>query len=296
MSSPETVHLIDASPYIFRAYFSIPSSLVDPSGSPVNAVHGYANFLLGYLEEHRPTHVALCYDESLTTSFRNELYPDYKAQRDLPPAELEAQLKACQELGAALGATSFVSKRFEADDLIATLCDGLRKDGHHAVIVSSDKDLTQLVEVGAVQFLDAAKGLRFGPDEVRQKFGVEPEQIRDLLALAGDAVDNIPGVPRVGPKTAAALLAAMGDMDTLYDRLEAVPGLPIRGAKGLAARLEEHRDLAFLSRELATLATDAPIEWSLESLALGPVDGSKLLPLCERLGFKSLPERAARPR
>lgn len=296
MSAPETVHLIDASPYIFRAYFSIPSSLVDPSGNPVNAVHGYANFLLGYIEEHRPTHLALCYDESLTTSFRNELYPEYKAQRDLPPAELEAQLKACQELGSALGAASYVSERFEADDLIATLCAGLRRDAHRAVIVSSDKDLTQLVEVGEVEFLDAAKGARFGPEEVRAKFGVEPEQIRDLLALAGDAVDNIPGVPRVGPKTAASLLKAMGDMDALYGRLDEVSDLPIRGAKGLAARLEEHRELAFLSRELATLSTDAPIEWSLADLALSDVDSARLRALCDRLGFQSLPERAARPR
>jgi len=264
-----TVHLIDASPYIFRAWFSLPD-MEDPSGRPVSAVRGFADFLLRYLAEQAPTHVACAFDESLTTSFRNDLYPAYKAQRDLPPPELEEQLAGCQRVSRALGLASFADDRYEADDLIATLLAPLVEAGHGGVVVTSDKDLAQLVGPG-VEMFDFAKDLRYGPEEVREKFGVTPEQIPDYLGRAGDAGDNIPGVRGGGAKTAAALLGAFKSLDELYDGLDRVADVEVRGARTLGAKLEAARDVAFLSRELATVAVDAPAAASLDELAWGGV-------------------------
>lgn len=293
MSAPRTVHLVDASPYVFRAFFSLPSSIVDPAGNSVNAVRGFADFLCRYLAEEEPTHVAVAFDESLTTSFRNDLFPAYKAQRELPPPELEAQLAACQEVAAAFGLAVFADDRYEADDLIATLCRALTKKGHHAVVVTSDKDLAQLVDE-RVELYDFAKSARLRATEVRAKFGVGPVQIPDYLGLAGDSVDNIPGVPGVGAKTAAALLGAFPDLDELYERLDEVPTLAIRGARTLPAKLEQHRELAFLSRELATVAVDAPARATLRDLEWKGADPLLVDPLFERLGLGGLRGRVPR--
>ena len=285
-----TVHLIDASPYIFRAYFSIPATLVEPQGSPVNAVHGFAWFLIELAEKESVTHAAVTFDESLTTSFRNDLFAEYKAQRALPPKELEAQLKACQEVAKALGFATFVSHRYEADDLIAALCAPVTKAGGSAVIVTSDKDLAQLVGE-RVTLLDWARGARLGPAEVREKFGVDPCRIADWLALVGDTVDNIPGVPGVGPKAASALLGAFGSIEALFDRLDEVPSLKVRGAASLRAKLEGRREQALLSKRLATVAHDAPAAASLEDLVFRGADRAQVDALAARLGMKGLAGR-----
>ncbi len=277
-------HLIDASPYIFRAYFSLPESLVDTTGRPSNAVHGFASFLVRYLETEAPTHVGVAFDESLTTSFRNELYPAYKAQRELPPAELEAQLDDCRELTEAMGLASFADEKYEADDFIATLANRFRGDGSSFVVVSPDKDLAQLVSESVTLF-DFAKELRYGPAEVKAKFGVAPRQIADLLGLMGDAVDNIPGVKGIGPKSAAALLEAFGTLDALLDGLDRVPSLPIRGAKSIAEKIASSREIALLSRRLATVSTEAPVDVSAESLLVRKADPARLEPLLARLGL-----------
>ncbi len=290
---PERIHLVDASPYIFRAYFSLPSSMVDGEGSPVNAVYGFTSFLLKLVADEEATHLGVAFDQSLTTSFRNEIYPAYKAQRDLPPPQLEAQLEACREVAAALGATTWVDERYEADDLIGTVCRRLEGDGHEIVVVSSDKDLAQLVGE-RVTLLDYGRGERYTSAAVREKFGVEPGQIVDLLALAGDSVDNIPGVKGVGRKTATALLAEFGDLEALYDRLDEVPEMPLRGARGVAARLAAGRDDAFLSKRLAAIAFDAPADGDAAALALRGADREAVGPLFERLGFRTLAERIPR--
>jgi 5'-3' exonuclease len=278
------VHLVDASPYIFRAYFSIPESLTDPKGRPVNAVYGFKEFLLQLAKTEEPTHLGVAFDESLTTSFRNEIYPAYKAQRDLPPAALEAQIRDCQEVAAALGGAVFVSHRYEADDLIATLVHRLAAQGHGAMVVTSDKDLAQVVSEDVTLF-DFARDTRYGPAEVEEKFGVRPDQIADFLALAGDSVDNIPGVKGVGPKTAVALLRAFGDLDTVYARLDEVESLSLRGAASVRRKLEEQRDTAFLSRRLSVVAVDAPAEADLDELRFEGADEALVGPLFERLGF-----------
>ena len=291
MTSPRTVHLIDASPYVFRAWYSLPDSIADARGRPANAVFGFATFLLKYRREQAPTHLALAFDESLTDCFRRDLYPDYKGSREPAPPELLAQFESCREVAAALGGAAYACKGYEADDLIGTLCHQLTRRGHRAVVVSSDKDLMQLVGP-KVRFLDAARSKTLGPGEVRQKLGVWPDQVAELLGLAGDSVDDIPGVPGVGNKTAAALLRRFPDIDELYEGLDRVPRLSLRGAASVARRLEEHRELAFLSRELATISRDAPVKASLRELRLRRPDPEVVGELFGRLGFEGLGRRA----
>jgi DNA polymerase-1 len=285
-----TLHLIDASPYVFRAWFSIPSSVRAPDGASVHALHGFAAFLLRYLSEERPTHLALAFDRSLDTSFRHELYPDYKASREEAPDELSAQFELCEELARLLGLAVVAHERYEADDLIATLAARHARSTARRVVVTSDKDLAQLVDARTTLY-DFARGQRLGPREVRARFGVAPRQMADLLGLAGDAVDDIPGVRGVGAVTAAALLARFGDLEGVYRDLARVAALDLRGAAGLAARLEAGRASAFLSRELATLARDAPVRGGLDDLALDEVDRDGLERFCERVGFGRLRER-----
>lgn len=286
MSGPAV--LVDASPYAFRAYFSLPPTLRDRSGRSVHAVYGFANFLLQLIRAEAPSRLAVAFDGSLVTSFRNELYPPYKAQRELPPAELEEQLDLCRELASALGATTAIDDRFEADDLVAAWVDRARREAWGpAVVVSSDKDLAQLVGPH-VEFLDFAKAERYGAAAVVERFGVAPHQIADLLALAGDPVDNIPGVAGIGKKTAAQLLQTFGSLDELYARLDELPHVPIRGARGLHEKLVTGRDLAFLSQRLTRVAPEAPAP------AVSRFEGAERRAtddLFDRLGFGRIRER-----
>ncbi len=221
--SKPRVYLIDASIYIFRAYYSVPDDLQNSNGDAINALHGFAGFLAGFLEQVKPQHVAVAFDESLTSSFRNEIFPDYKANRESPPAELSKQFEFCRTLVQTLGLADFSSERFEADDLIGTLAARMRARGFAIVVMSADKDLAQLLEPGDMLW-DYARNRRHQHADVQKWLGVEPHQVADWLALAGDAVDNIPGVPGIGPKTAAALLAAFGSLPEIYQQIEAVAG------------------------------------------------------------------------
>lgn len=272
------LYLVDASVYVFRAYFAPGPDRTAPDGSPVGAVHGFAQFLLRLIDEEQPTQLGVAFDESLTTSFRNDFYPEYKAQRELPPPELEAQLEACKEIADAFGGKVFVHHRYEADDIIATLC----QRGGETVIVSSDKDLAQLVDERVTLF-DFARQARYDPAGVREKFGVRPDQIPDLLGLVGDSVDNIPGVRGVGRKSGAALLDAFGSIEELYDRLDEVERLPIRGARSLRAKLEAGREAALLSKRLATAVTDMPLDPA--GFPYRGADAEKVDALFARLGF-----------
>jgi len=285
-----TTYLIDASPYIFRAHFSMPSSLVDPEGRRAGATYGFASFLLKLLAEEQPSHLAVAFDGSLTTSFRNELYPEYKAKRETPPKELVSQLVACRRVAECLGMATFIDQSYEADDLIGTLVDRVTGSNQAAVIVTSDKDLAQLVS-DSVTLLDFARETRYSISEVEQKFGVLPSQIVDFLALAGDAVDNIPGVRGVGAKTAVALLQAFEDLETLYKRLDDVEELPIRGASSVKVKLEMGRDMAFLSKELATVYCRIPLEVRLEDLTYVGADRGCIEALFRELGFERIRQR-----
>lgn len=294
--SKSTFHLIDASPYLFRAYFSLPDSMRDPEGRPNAAVFGFASFLVRYLNEERPTHVLAAFDRSLTTSFRNEIYPAYKAQRELPPPELEAQQRRCEEAASELGIATVAHERYEADDLIGAGCRHARDAGQDVVIVSPDKDLSQLVGRN-VQLHDVARGERLDVQGVREKFGVSPTQMVDYLALAGDAVDNIPGVRGIGGVTAARLLQAFDDLDAIYVDLERVAELPLRGARGIARKLEESRAMAYLSRNLARIRDEIEdCELDLEAWAWrGAPSGAAHEAARERLGIASLAKRLTLP-
>lgn len=292
MSAKATIHLVDASPYLFRAHFSLPGSIKTPEGSPAAATYGFASFLLKLAADEHPTHLAVCFDRNLNGSFRNDEYPEYKAQREDPPPEIVAQIDPCVEVAAALGAATFIDDRYEADDLIATLLARLTPKGHGGVLVTSDKDLAQLVS-DRVTLLDFAQETRYTPAAIEEKFGVRPDQITDLLGLAGDPVDNIPGVPGIGRKTAVELLAAYGHLEDVYAHLDEIPFSKLRAAKSVSFKLREHRDLAFLSKRLATVADDAPIpkKVGLKDLTYGGADMAVVEPLFERLGFKKLKER-----
>ncbi|NKI34956.1 exodeoxyribonuclease IX [Wenzhouxiangella sp. XN79A] len=257
-ASNPPVHLVDASIYVFRAWYSMPDAFSDPSGRPTNAVYGFARFLCEFLEETGSRHVAVAFDESLASSFRNELYPDYKANRDPAPPELEQQFAWCKDLARSLGLPVYVDDRFEADDLIATLAGCWRERGHPICVVTGDKDLAQLVLGPHDAWWDFARRNRLDAGGVHERFGVRPDQIADYLALTGDAVDNIPGVPGIGPKTAAALLGHFGTLEALYARLDELQFLTLRGAKSLIPRLRTHQDTVRLARQLTGL--DAVIE------------------------------------
>lgn len=251
-------YLIDASVYVFRAHYSMPDDMIDDDGNPTNALYGFCRFLGDFMEQVRPDRVAVLFDESLTTSFRTEIYPDYKANREPAPPELKRQFVQCRQFTRALGLLECAHPSFEADDLIGALVAEGRRNGHPSTIVSRDKDLAQLVSRDDVFWDFAGKGqLRY--DQIPEVFGVWPEQIADFLALAGDAVDNIRGVPGVGKKTAVALLQHFGTLHELYDNLDHVHEVTVRGAKTLGARLELHKADALLARQLTGIACDAPV-------------------------------------
>jgi len=268
------VHLVDASPYIFRAFHTLPGSIQDPEGRPTNAVHGFLDFLLRLIREEEVTHLAVCFDFVLVLSFRNDFYPLYKAHREAPPAPLLPQLDRCREAAEAIGARTFIAKGYEADDLIATLA---RRLDAPAVIVSGDKDLAQLV-TSDVALLDFARDERYGPGEVKAKFGVRPDQIADLLALAGDAVDNIPGVEGIGKKTAAKLLSTFAHVEDV----------DWGGLRGPAA---QGRESALLSKRLALVAYDAPVSAGLDDLRYRGADAAALDAFLGRLGSERLRAR-----
>lgn len=252
-------YLIDASVYVFRAHFSMPDDMVDNDGNPINALYGFCRFLGDFMEQVKPEFVAVLFDESLTSSFRTEIYPEYKANRDPAPPELKRQFVQCRRFTRALGLMECASPTYEADDLIGTLVTEGREKGRPSTIVSRDKDLAQLVSRNDV-FWDFAGRGRISYEQIPEFFGVWPEQIADFLALAGDAVDNIKGVPGVGKKTAAALLQHFGSLEKLYDNLDKVHEVNVRGAKKLGEKLDTHKAAAMLARKLTVLDCAASFE------------------------------------
>jgi 5'-3' exonuclease len=291
--SQRTLHLVDASVYVFRAYYSVAPEFVDHEEQPVHAVYGFLNFLLNLFDQARPTHMMVAFDQSLTTSFRNEIYPQYKANRELPPADLDLQFRYCREVCAALGLAAASDGSYEADDLIGSALAQMRPLGWRGVIVSADKDLTQLIGEHD-RVWDFARNQRYGPDGVVERMGVRPAQVADFLALTGDAVDNIPGVPGIGPKTAAALLAHFETLDAVLARVEEVPFLRMRGAASVAAKIRAHREQALMSRQLTVIALDAPVATDPEQYAVGVPDEAAVDDLLERLKFGPMTRRRVR--
>lgn len=279
--------------YIFRAYYSLPE-LLAPDGMPVHAAYGFANTLIKMIATMRPSHFACVFDYALT-SFRNDLEPGYKAGRTEAPADLEPQFALCEEAARALGLAVYKAQNFEADDVIATLCEQWVDASACAVIVTTDKDLAQLVrEDGSVVLFDFARAKTLDAAAVREKFGVAPQQIADYLALVGDAVDNLPGVPGIGPKTAAFLIACFGALDDFPTETERWKATGIRGAARLATVWHTHRESALRIRELARARRDVPgLPVSPEGARFRAPGAEALRALARRLGRPGLLRRGA---
>lgn len=251
--------LVDASIYFFRGYFSLPPRWQSNKGEPTEGVFGYLTFLLKLLEEQRPTYIATAYDESLQYCFRNEIYPSYKANRALPDEGLAFQLKAAAEGARLLGIPCYSSNRYEADDIIATLVSRWRKsESEKIAILSRDKDLGQLLQAGDCLW-DYSYSEPLGPLEVAEKVGVRPFQIPDYLALVGDPIDNIPGVPGIGRKTAVGLLNRYATVEAVLKAGDAIAKLEMRGAAKLPELLSAYAGQIALSKQLASLHTRVPL-------------------------------------
>lgn len=257
-NKPATAFLIDASIFVFRSYYSMSDEFVDTNGQSVNAVYGFGRFLSRFLAQTQASHIACAFDEALTTSFRNEIYPLYKANREPAPEDLKRQFKDCKLLAQKLGIATFGDDHYEADDLIGTLHARHARKGMNVCIVSADKDLAQLVRP-TDWWWDYGKSKPLGFRALTDKFGVRPDQIVDYLALAGDAVDNIPGVKGVGPKTAVQLLQHFGDLDSIITRHQEIAHLSFRGAKSCALKIKQQADQARLSKLLTQIVLDAPM-------------------------------------
>ncbi len=254
-----TAFLIDSSVFVFRSYYSMSPDLVDVHGNSNHAVYGFARFLCRFIKQTQPKLIATAFDEALTTSFRNEIYPPYKANRDPAPADLIAQFKQCQKLASLLGVSVFADDSYEADDLIGTLHQTYAERGHQICVVSADKDLAQLIRAND-WWWDYGKSKPLGFDALTEKFGVRPDQVCDYLALAGDQVDNIPGIKGIGPKTACILLNHFNDLDSLFERYREIEFLSFRGAKSCQAKIKNHHEDARLSKLLSKIVLDAPLE------------------------------------
>jgi 5'-3' exonuclease len=286
------IYLIDASVYVFRAWHSLPPDIADREGNPTQALYGFARFLGDLLERRQPRHVAVLFDESHGSCFRHKLYPAYKSNREAAPVALKRQFALCREFCRHLGVAEFASDDYEADDLIGTLAQRGRAEGLHVTVVSRDKDLAQLIGPGDV-FWDYSDGAEYRHEQIAQRFGVAPDRMADYLALRGDSVDNVPGVPGIGPKTAAALMGVFASLDELFAGLDAVVGLPLRGAATLAQRLRRHRDAAYLARALTRIVCDAPIEAVIADLQRRAPDLERVTAFCDTHGFGTLLRRQA---
>jgi DNA polymerase-1 len=278
------VYLVDASIYIFRAYYSMSDEFVNAAGEPTNAVYGFSGFLCSLLEQTSAEYVAVAFDESLSTSYRNEIYPQYKANRDPAPADLKRQFGWARSVAQAMGLQCYSDPRYEADDLIGTLARHWRDRGHPVCMVTSDKDLAQLVGEND-HWWDFARNQKLNARQLTQKFGVKPDQMADYLALTGDSVDNIPGVPGVGPKSASALLGHFGDLDSIFERLGEVEYLSIRGAKSLQKKLHDNREAAELARKLTIIETAVESALASPDLMRKEIDTAQLNRLFDDLKF-----------
>jgi 5'-3' exonuclease len=257
-------YLIDGSLYVFRAWHSIDASMSDADGWPSNAVYGFTRFLLDFLRGQQPTHIAVAFDESLASSFRNRIYPAYKANREPAPEELKRQFRHCKRVVDALGIACMADAEYEADDLIGSAHRVLRENSHNVVIVSADKDLSQLLADGDEQW-DYGRNLRWCARGCVDRHGVPPSHIADMLALVGDPIDNIPGIPGIGRKTAAVLLHHFGGLENVLSKIEQIPGMRLRGAARIAQALAERIEQVRLMRRLTGIVLDAPVATAVDS-------------------------------
>ncbi|CAI8945828.1 DNA polymerase I [Pseudomonas sp. IT-P253] len=277
--------LVDGSSYLYRAFHALPP-LTTSKGLPTGAVKGVLNMLKSLRKQYPDSPFAVVFDAKGGT-FRDDLYTEYKANRPSMPDDMRVQIEPLHQSVIALGFPLLCVEGVEADDVIGTLARSSAAADRPVIISTGDKDMAQLVD-GHITLVNTMTGSSMDVEGVKEKFGVAPEQIIDYLALMGDSSDNIPGVPGIGPKTASGLLVGVnGGLIELYAQLDIVPTLPIRGAKTLPAKLEEHKEMAFLSYQLATIKIDVPLDIGLDDLQMGKPDHDKLAELYTLLEFKS---------
>ncbi|ASP35237.1 DNA polymerase I [Labrenzia sp. VG12] len=292
LTADDHLILVDGSTFIFRAYHALPPLTRKPDGLPVGAVSGFCNMLWKLLQEgltpeegDEPTHFAVIFDHSAKT-FRNDIYPEYKAHRPDPPEDLVPQFGLIREATRAFSVHCIEQAGFEADDLIATYARQAAEQGARVTIVSGDKDLMQLIGP-KVGMIDTMKNKIFGEPEVFEKFGVGPDKVIEVQSLAGDSVDNVPGVPGIGLKTAALLINEFGDLETLLDQAETIK------QKKRRENLIEFADQARVSKELVTLKQDVPVEVPVGDLSVTEMDGPKAVGFLKAMGFSTLTKRIA---
>lgn len=274
------LYLLDGSSYIYRAYYGVRDGATS-GGMPTNAVLGFTRMLLTLLQENRPDYLAVVFDPPREGVFRREIYPEYKANRDAMPADLVPQIPYIRRVLQALNIQALESSGFEADDVIATLARLYASAGMEVTVVSGDKDLLQIVNE-RISLLDTMKEKRSGPREVLDRFGVPPELVADLLGLAGDSSDNIPGVPGIGEKTASELIRRFGSLEEVLQWRSMVSG------KQRRANLRSYADQARLSKRLATVRYDVPLEIPLATLQRQTPNLAELMPLLRELEFTAL--------
>ena len=282
MDKKPKLYLIDGSSYIFRAFYGIRQMLTNSAGLPTNALYGFTTMLSRVVRDEAPDYLAVVFDSKAKT-FRHDLYPDYKANRDIPPEELAQQFPYFEPLVEAFNIATLRQDGFEADDIIGTMAKKGEAAGMAVTIVSGDKDMMQLI-TPHVHMLDTMKDKRFEKAEVIEKFGVPPEQVIEVMGLMGDSSDHIPGVKGVGPKTATELIQKYGSIEELYKNID-----DIEKAK-LKEKLETDKDNALLSRQLVTIDTEMKLDCKVEDLKVKEPDTDKLRAMFTELGFKSLLE------
>ncbi|MFV1478324.1 DNA polymerase I [Serratia marcescens] len=275
--------LVDGSSYLYRAYHAFPP-LTNSAGEPTGAMYGVLNMLRSLLLQYQPSHVAVVFDAKGKT-FRDDLFAEYKSHRPPMPDDLRAQIEPLYSMVKAMGLPLLVTPGVEADDVIGTLALEAEKAGHAVLISTGDKDMAQLVTPN-VTLINTMNNTILGPQEVCDKYGIPPELIIDFLALMGDSSDNIPGVPGVGEKTAQALLQGIGGLDALYGNLENIATLSFRGAKTMAAKLEQNKEVAYLSYKLATIKTDVELDLTCADLTVSEPDVDTLQQLFKQYEFK----------
>lgn len=278
----DALYLVDSSIYIFRAWHTT-SAVTDADGNPANAAHGFIEFLYQLISRRQPRLIAFAFDESRGQSVRHHIYPAYKANRSPTPNDLKTQFALCKSFVKAAGIAAFASNTVEADDIIGTLAGDAQQAGIGSIIVSADKDLCQFVGPNDAAW-DYARDVWLDARLVEKRFGVRPHQIPDLLALCGDKVDNIPGVPGVGIATAARLLIKWGNLDALLNNIDQVSHMKFRGAIHVAALLQQHRETIILARRLTGLHRDSELNYAVNQLTINP-DTRALQSMFDRLGF-----------
>lgn len=284
MATIKRAWLIDSSIYVFKAWFTY-HDCEDTQGNSINAVRGFIDFVFQLLNTEKPELIAFAFDESLTTSHRKDIYPEYKANRSPAPESLRYQFRLCREFIQALGIHQAASSRFEADDLIGTWSTYLNQCSIPVNIITADKDLAQLINEGDYWW-EYLRGEPFDTKKITKRFGAKPSQIADQLAIAGDKSDNIPGVPGVGMSTAGKLLRKFENLDELFARVDEVSSMQIRGAVRIQNLILEHQELIRLSRQLTGIVCDIEIV-TVDDFGINKVDPSVLVSLCNQLNLSA---------